>query len=589
MKIALNLTFLLGVAAAAQTLPNPSYVVEPLLGVGRSDGGLAAESILDGAYGLAEDLAGNVYISESNAGLIHRVNPTGVMERFAGTGTLGLGGSGRAALQTDLTRPTLLLVDKDGGLLFYEAENCRIRKVLADGTVGDIVGTGRCGGAMGSGTRVRKALDTDLTEVGGMALDSLGRLVFSLPAGHDIRRLDSDGYIRPIAGTGAAGSTGDDAAAALATLNGPRGLASDHGGNIYVADSLNCRVRKINTSGVISAVMGGASCAGTGATYVGNTSMRLEQVHAIAFDGVTNSIFVAMPRVFRVLRLDIGASKVAPFFGNGMMGAGELAGPTTTPANEPSAILASPRLGVLIAAESSYQVFQIIDGTLRRFAGNWIAPTQTTEGTAVPVLRPKGLFVTPAQSLLVTDGGAGYLLRGDTGGGVSVLAGIPYPASYWKGDLGPAENATLDRPERVIQTPAGVIYLTDGARIRRIGTDGRISTMVTGLKGASGLTLLSEGWLLYSETDGHQVSRLNLSTRKATVIAGTGAAGYSGDGGNALEATLNSPGDIAYDSQGNILIADRGHRRIRRLLETHGTIVTIPGSGSSLSYSATTG
>lgn len=93
------------------------------MGVGRPDGVAAADRILDGAYGVAEDAAGNVYLAESNAGLIHKVRPDGIMERFAGTGTLGLGGSGRPALQTNLTHPTILLMDRDGGLLFYEAED----------------------------------------------------------------------------------------------------------------------------------------------------------------------------------------------------------------------------------------------------------------------------------------------------------------------------------------------------------------------------------------------------------------------------------------------------------------------------------
>lgn len=589
MKSALSLAWVVSVAVGAQTLPNPSYRVEKLMGVGRPDGIAAAERILDGAYGVAEDAVGNVYVSESNAGLIHRVRPDGMMERFAGTGTLGLGGSGRAALQTNLTHPTILLMDKDGGLLFYEAENCRIRKVLIDGTIADVAGTGRCGGSMGSGTRVRKALDSDLTEVGGMAVDSLGRLVFSQPAAHVVRRVESDGYIRTMAGTGTAGTAGDDAAATSATLNGPRGLASDADGNIYIADSINCRVRKVSTAGVISAVMGAALCATSAASFSGPATTRLEQVYALAYDGVTHSLYATMPRVYRVVRLDMNASRVTPYFGNGTVGAGELAAPTAMAANEPSAIVASARLGLLVGAESSFQVFQVQNGAVRRFAGRWIDPARTAEAAEMPMLRPNGLFLTAAQALLVADTGAGFLLRHEASGAIAVLAGIPYPASFWKGDLGPAVNATLDRPRRVIQSAGGVIYMTDGARIRRIGIDGVINTLVSGLSGATGLALLSEEWLVFSETTGNRVSRYHVPTKKTTLIAGTGAAGYSGDGGNALEATLNSPGDVAYDSQGNILIADRGNRRIRRLLAKDGTIETIAGNGLPLSYSDITG
>lgn len=583
-----RILILLSLAAGTVAAQSASYTRQALVGAARPDHSMAVDSILDGAYGLAEDSAGNVYISESNAGIIRRVSPSGAMERFAGTGTPGNGGSGRPALQTDLTRPTVLLLDKDGGLIFYESSYCRIRKVQTDGTIADIAGTGRCGSMQMSGSRVRTALETDVTEVGGMALDTQGRLVFSQPASHNIRRLDTDGYIRVIAGTGSAGSTGDDAAATKATLNTPLGLASDGSGNIFIGDSLNCRVRKIDSSGTISAVLGGSSCALSSSIFTGTSTTAIDRAGALAYDAASNALYVAMPRVYRVLRFDLNTKRVGQFAGTGKLGAAEPDAPLTSAVNEVTAVLASSRHGVLVAADSSYQVFQVAGGVMRRFAGNWLRPSETSNSLSVPMLRPKGISVTPSGQLLVTDSGAGFLLQRNADGTVSTLAGIPYPTGFWKGDGGTASEATLDQPNRVVQKSTGEIYMTDGARIRVIDNNGRLRTIMYGLSNPSGLIFDPLDRLIIADSGHNKIIRLDVGDLRNVVIAGTGVAGYSGDGEDALEAKLNSPGDLAYDSKGNLLIADRGNRRIRRLL-TDGTMETIAGNGMPLYYSDITG
>jgi sugar lactone lactonase YvrE len=575
-------------AASTALAQNSAYTLQTLVGAGRQDRSVAADSVLDGAYGLAEDSAGNVYVSESNAGIIRRVSPDGTMDRFAGTGTLGNGASGRPALQTDLSRPTVLLADKDGGLLFYEAQYCRIRKVQTDGILADIAGTGNCNSMQQSGTRVRKALETVVTEVGGMALDNLGRLVFTQPGSHHIRRLDTDGYIRIIAGTGTAGATGDDAAATKATLNTPQGLASDSSGNLFVADSINCRIRKIDTAGVITAVLGATYCAATTANYTGNASTPLDRPVALAYDNSANTLYIAMPRVFRVLRYDMNIPRVSQFLGNGKMSAADLDTPLTSSVNEASGVLASLRYGVLVASDSSYQVFRVQSGTVSRFAGHWLRPSETTDALKIPMLRPRGLGLSSNGQLAITDTGAGFLLRRETDGTVSALAGIPYPAGFWKGDGGTAVEATLDQPNRVVQKSTGEIYMTDGARIRVVDNTGRLRTLIYGLSNPSGLIFDPLDRLIIADSGHNKIIRLDVGNLRNVVIAGTGVAGYSGDGGDALEARFNSPGDLAFDSKGNLLIADRGNHRIRRIL-TDGTVETIAGNGLPLYYSDITG
>jgi hypothetical protein len=97
------------------------YTLRPLVGSGsKGDGGPAVDALLDGPSGLAEDTAGNIYISEANAAVIRKVRPDGVIERFAGTGSVAASDEGHAALATDLQQPGVLLADADGGLIFAD-------------------------------------------------------------------------------------------------------------------------------------------------------------------------------------------------------------------------------------------------------------------------------------------------------------------------------------------------------------------------------------------------------------------------------------------------------------------------------------
>lgn len=595
MRIKRNLLFLAALAAlpaAAQTLPNTAYTVQPLYGAGwKGDGGPATDALLDGPSGMAEDSAGNIYISEQNAGIIRRVKTDGTIERFAGTGILGYGAAGQDALSTNLYSPTVLLMDTDGGLLFYEAQYCRIRKVQTNGTVLDVAGTGRCGTSLQglSGTsRERRALETDIGSIGGMVVDNQGRLVFSESDRNVVRRIDSDGYIRVIVGTGEAGSTGDSHEATSATLDSPAGLAKDTAGNIYIADGISCRVRRLDTDGNIWPFAGAGRCAVASDTYVGSSSTPLERVSSIAYDNVNNALYIAMPRAYRVVRMDVNAARIGWYLGNGALGSTTSTDPLSLPLNAPNTVLVSSQRGVLVSSQDSYQVYQVQNGVVARFAGNWAHPEVGPTCSEAKFMRPRGLTRVPDGSLLITDSGSGMLLRCSDPDAITGLAGKAFPAGYTRGDGGPALDAVLDQPNRVLRGPDGRLYLSEATRIRVIDDTGVIRTLKSGLSNPSGLAFDSLNRLVYAETGSHKIVQYDLYSNTATTIAGTGVAGRTGDGGAATSATLNSPTDIAYDSKGNLLIADRGNHRIRRL-NTDGTIETIAGSGLGLSYADITG
>ncbi len=595
MRIKRNLLLVAALTAltsVAQTLPNTAYTVQSVYGAGwKGDGGPAVDALLDGPSGMAEDSAGNIYISEQNAGIIRRVKPDGSIERFAGTGILGYGAAGQPALSTNLYSPTVLLLDNDGGLIFYEAQYCRIRKVQTDGTVKDIAGTGRCGtslqGISGS-YRERKALETDIGSIGGMVVDNQGRLVFSESDRNVVRRVDTDGYVRVIVGTGDAGSTGDSHEATSATLNAPAGLAKDPAGNIYIADGFSCRVRRLDTAGDIWPFAGAGRCAVASDTYVGSSSTPLERVSSIAYDSVNRAMYIAMPRAYRVVRMDIDTARIGLFLGNGVLGSAEASQPLSLSLNAPSTVLVSASQGVLVSSQDSYQVYKVQSGVVSRFAGNWARPDLGPNCTSAKFMRPRGLFRVSDGSLLISDSGAGMLLRCSDPDSIAGVAGKSFPAGYTRGDGAAASDAVLDQPNRILQASDGRIYFSEATRIRVIDPNGVIRTLRSGLSNPGGLAFDSLARLVYAETGSHRVVQYDLNSNTATVIAGTGVAGWLGDGGVATSARLNSPTDIAYDSNGNLLIADRGNHRIRRL-NTDGTIETIAGSGLGLSYADITG
>lgn len=584
------------VAAAGQTLPQ-SYVVRPVVGSGRGDGGPATEAVLDGPSGLAEDADGNVYVAEANAGVIRRIRPDGIIERFAGSGVIGDGPEGLPALETDLSSPAHLLMDRDGGLIFADIGTCRIRKVQPDGTIQNLVGTGSCtasaggfgGGFGGGGNRIRLGPETQVSGIGGMALDSSGRLSFTEQDNSLIRRLDSDGYVRTIAGLGAAGYSGDGGAATSASLRYPAGLAFDNSDNLYVGDGTNCRIRIIFTNENIDSVAGTGTCATSATSFPeGTTKRSLGRIGALAYDSRTDSLTVSFPTTYRVARINLGPSRMVPLLGNGRLGATDTDDPLALTLNESSAILVSARYGVLVAADTSFQVYQVQDGAVRSFAGRWPQLSTYPPALSTALVRPTDVFVAPGNSLLIMDSGAERVLQFQDPDQVCGVAGARYPTGYSQGDNGPALQASLSEPHRLVRGPDNQLYITQGSRIRVIDAQGVIKTLLDHLDEPVGIVFDADGRLIFSEAGSHRIVRYDQGAKTKTVIAGTGTAGFSGDGEAATSALLDSPGDLAFDSNGNLLVADRGNRRVRRIL-SDGTIQTVVGSARGPSYIDITG
>src|SRR5229473_3205009 len=219
------------------------------------DAGPATSATLDSPQGLALDTANNLYIADTHNHRIRKLNlTTSILITIAGTTTPGFSGDKASATSAQLNLPTALALDASNNLYLADTGNHRIRKISAAGIITTIAGTGTQGFS-GDST---PATSTAINSPTGLALDAANNLYLADTHNHRIRKITATtGIITTIAGTGAPGFSGDTTVATTATLALPHGITIDPAGNLYLADTQNHRIRRIDaTTGIITTVAG---------------------------------------------------------------------------------------------------------------------------------------------------------------------------------------------------------------------------------------------------------------------------------------------------------------------------------------------
>jgi sugar lactone lactonase YvrE len=216
------------------------------------DGKLARFARLDHPEGLAADAEGNLYVADSANHRIRRISTDGTITTVAGTGEAGFAGDGGAATRAALNLPNDVAITASGELLIADRANHRIRKVSTNGTISTIAGTGRAGFS-GDGGPAELAV---LNEPYGIDVDSQDRVVVADSSNHRIRRIEADGTIVTIAGSGIAGFEGNDGPALSARFDSPQEVFVLPNGEIVIGDEHNNVIRKLTTTGLIVGVAG---------------------------------------------------------------------------------------------------------------------------------------------------------------------------------------------------------------------------------------------------------------------------------------------------------------------------------------------
>ncbi|WP_405642440.1 RICIN domain-containing protein [Streptomyces uncialis] len=237
------------------------------------------------------------------------------------------------------------------------------------------------------------------------------------------------------------------------------------------------------------------------------------------------------------------------------------------------------------------------DGKISTVAGTGVAGFSGDNGpaAAAQLNGPREVVVDSAGAVHVVDSNNHRVRRITTDGKISTLAGTG--VAGFSGDGGPATAARLNLPLGVAMDSSGVLYLADynNHRVRRITTDGKISTVAgTGVAGFGGdngpagpaqlrnpyaLAVDSADALYIADSGNHRVRKVT-GDGKISTVAGTGVAGFGGDGGPALSAQLNLPLGVAVDSSGVLYVADARNHRVRRIA-ADGTVSTVTGTGTA--------
>jgi sugar lactone lactonase YvrE len=514
------------------------------------DGGPSLAARFRFPWGIAADSAGNLFIADGGSHRIRRVDhSTGLITAAAGSGIRGFCGDGGPAIQACLDQPAQMSLDAAGNLFITDWTNDRIRRVDAiTGRISTVAGNGVRGFQGDGGQAMNASLNLPLD----VAVDAAGNLFIADSGNHRIRRVDAASrVITTIAGTGTAGFSGDGGPASSARLNDPDGIALDSAGNIYIADFRNHRVRMVNgATGIITTVagVGNAGALGDGGPA---TTAFLYGPTDVAIDPDGN-LRIAQLLGFRIRQVDVQSGLISTVAGTG---------------------------------EST-------------FCGDGFA------ATAARLFGPRAVALDGEDNILVTDTYNRRLRRIDALTGLITTVACA-GGSGFGGDGGPALAARC-YPHGVAVDSAGNIFIADvdlsedlpesNNRIRRVDAQTGVITTYAGngefgstgdggpaanarLGNPGGIFLDPDGDLFIADNWNSKVRVVDAGTTVITTVAGTGIYGFSGDGGPATLARLATPLGVTLDESGNLYIADTENHRVRRVDATSRIITTVVGNG----------
>lgn len=537
------------------------------------------------------DPQGNIYFIDQNT-LVMKISPQGNISRFAGNGIRGYSGDGGPAIDASLNGPSGIYADSLGNVFLADTANYRIRKIDSTGTITTIAGNG----VDGVSPENTPAVNASIGETYSVAEDSLGNVYFADSENYRIAKIDVHGNLTTLAGKiKSPGYSGDNGPATSAQLNYPLTVTVDPSNNVIIGDTFNYAVRMVNSAGIIKTIAGNGKPGYTGDGGPAASAL-IQRPWTVSADLQGNILFVDYDN--NVIRKIDTRGVITTVAGSGKVGLGTDNVLATTSA------LYYP-FSVSTEAAGSFLIADFLNNTLRRvstggmistIAGNGfkaVAPNGGAASSAILVY-PSKVTVEPSGNVLIADLENQLVERVTLSNGtIATIAGIGRAA--YTGDNVPAITAALSSPQGITTDHSGNIYISDtyNHRIRKIDATGTITTIAgvgqsaylgdngpalkAYLSVPQGLRFDPSGNLVFADSNNHAIRSIS-PQGIITTIAGTGTAGYNGDGISATKAQLNIPTDVAFDAAGNLFIADSANNRVRRVDVNHN-ITTVAGTG----------
>ena len=468
------------------------------------------------------------------------------IETVAGGGFV----DGVAATMGTLSGPTGIALDATGNVYIGDFANNRVRKITAaTGVLSTVAGSANTGFAGDGGP----ATSASLNAPKGVALNPAGTILYIADSGNNVVRalnLQTQ-VITTFAGTSKDGFSGDGGPATAAQLSIPNYVAVDKNGNLFIADSGNARVRKVDSSGAITTVAGNGTFGFSGDGGPA-TSAAIDNFGSVAVDAAGN--------------LYICAGRAIDLSGN-----------------------------VIRKVDTSGTISTICGTGVAGFAGDG-GPAK-----AAQINYPAGITVDAAGNVFFTDNSNAVIRKIDTAGTITTVAGVPEPfsAGDFGGDGGPATSAKFSNPQDVAFNAAGDMYIADSGnnRIRVVSAATKNVQTIAGVGGsgdggpataatinrAHGVAVDATGNLYISGFNEARIRRVDAVTGNISTIAGTGVSGFGGDGGPAASSMISFPIGIIVDRNGDVVFVDAGNNRVRKITLATGVITTLAGNGTAAS------
>ncbi len=420
------------------------------------DGGPASAATMSYPFNIFRSSAGDIYFSDQGNYRVRKISTSGIISTIIGNGIAGYTGDSGPATAAEISAPSGdITMDASGNIYIADQNNQVIRKVNISGIISTYAGTGYgcCGGGGGFSGDGGPATAAEFSSPSGMVSDTSGNIYIAERFNHRVRKVNSSGIVSTIAGSGPTGIgggsySGDGGPATNARLNNPWQIAMDYEGNLYIADLANSRIRKVNNTGIISTI------AGTGTDgFSGDggqaTAAQIYVPSGMVFDHSGNLYFADgnNERIRKIAPSGI----ITTIGGSGTMGYSGDGGPAT------AANLHFP-VGIVIDNSGYVYFTDEINQRIRKISPNPFSPSFIGGHTEFLTVCENSVFNTINSLLAVYDSTSGYtetwsLLSGPAHGS----AAVAYVTSTTGGIL---------TPSGLSYTPASGYYGTDSFKVR---------------------------------------------------------------------------------------------------------------------------